>query len=68
MSVGMVQKILADQHIVVKDVPPEELGLKDGPIAFDEAGLRLLRNLESPIKFQGKPVELFILWNNKSMG
>ena len=53
MSVKEVQDVLRVQHIVITDFPLELVGPTHGPVAFDEAGLHHLRNLESPIKFQG---------------
>jgi len=59
LSVPQVQAILRSQHIVINNFPQEQVVPTRGPIAFDEAGLRHLRNLESPIKFQGKSPCLF---------
>jgi hypothetical protein len=54
LSVKEVQDVLRVQHIVITHFPLETVGPTHGPVAFDEAGLRHLRNLESPIKFHGK--------------
>lgn len=62
LSVAQVQETLRLQHIVITDVPLEQVVPTTGPVAFDEAGLRQLRNLESPIIFQG----IFLAICNKS--
>jgi hypothetical protein len=61
LSVKEVQTMLRDRHIVITDFPVEEIIPTDGPVAFDEAGLQVLRNLEAPIKFQGKVGPILLL-------
>ena len=56
LSVRQVQSILAGKHIVITNIPPAQLGGTHGPVEFDEAGLCHLRNLDSPIKFQGNAI------------
>jgi len=53
LSVAQVQGTLRLQHIVITDIPLEQVVPTTGPVAFNEAGLRQLRNLESPITIQG---------------
>lgn len=53
LSVADVQDILKVKHIVVTDMPLRQVVSSKGPIAFDEAGIRRLRNLDFPIEIQG---------------
>jgi hypothetical protein len=53
MSVSEVQKKLRLRHLVITDMPVEQV---DVPVEFDEAGLQELTNLDSKIHIQGKLV------------
>ena len=53
MPVNEVQSLLRDYHIVITGFPTEQV-VETDHVDFDEAGLQLLKNLEVPIKFQGK--------------
>ena len=53
MSVKVVQTLLRWKHLLIMDVPIEQVVQVDQPIQFDTAGLQLLKNLQAPILFQG---------------
>ena len=52
-SVKAVQALLRHQHLLITDIPIEQVVQVDQPIQFDAAGLQLLKNLQAPIPFQG---------------
>ena len=54
MPVVAIQSILRFRHIVITGFPTELVVPTDQEVAFDEAGLQLLTNLEAPIEFQGR--------------
>ena len=55
-SVGEIQSLLRDYHLVITDFPTNQVVPTDR-VNFNEAGLQLLTNLEAPIEFQGKFLE-----------
>lgn len=58
MPVKLVQAVLRHQHILITDFPTELIVPSDQPVAFDEAGLQLLTNIENTIEFQGKRIKI----------
>ena len=47
MSVQVVQRLMAQRHIIITDFPTKRLN-------FDEDGLELLNGLDAPIDIQGQ--------------
>jgi hypothetical protein len=53
LSVRGVQSLLRTHHLLITDIPIEQVVPVDQPVSFDAAGLQLLKNLEAQIPFQG---------------